>query len=57
MDTPLHSINIDFSHSSEAKVLLKCVTAGKVIAAHRDYLEAVQSQLIDAIQLLESLEA
>ncbi|WED28130.1 hypothetical protein L3V77_07855 [Vibrio sp. DW001] len=56
MSTPLHSINIDFSHSSEAKVLLKCVTAGKIIAAHRDYLDTIQTQLIDAIQLLESLE-
>jgi len=56
MTPPLHSINIDFSHSSEAKILLKCVTTGKVIAAHRDYLDTVQTQLIDAIQLLENLE-
>lgn len=56
MNTPLHSINIDFSHSSEAKALLKCVVAGKIIKEHHDYLSVVQTQLIEAIQLLEILE-
>jgi len=56
MNTPMHSINIDFSHSDEAKALLKCVTAGKAIKVHRDYLHIVQEQIIDAVQTLECLE-
>ena len=58
--TPLHSINIDLSHSTEAKLL------HSVIENHMNpcndvdednYLSGILVELEEAIELMESLEA
>lgn len=57
MNTPIHSINIDFSHSSEAKALLEAIDARFApIPNAEPYLDSVCEQLKEAIELLESLE-
>ena len=57
MNTPIHSINIDFSHSSEAKALLEVIAARFAPLPDAEaYLDKVCEQLNEAIELLESLE-
>lgn len=57
MNTPIHSINIDFSHSSEAKALLEVIeTRFAPVPAAEAYLDSVCDQLKEAIEMLESLE-
>ncbi|HDY8229003.1 hypothetical protein [Vibrio vulnificus] len=57
MKTPIHSINIDFSHSSEAKALLEVIDARFApIPDAEIYLSSICDQLKEAIELLESLE-
>lgn len=57
MKTPIHSINIDFSHSSEAKALLEVLdTRFAPVPNAESYLDSVCDQLKEAIELLESLE-
>jgi len=57
MKTPIHSINIDFSHSSEAKALLEVIEARFAPVPDAEvYLDSVCSQLKEAIEMLESLE-
>ncbi|HCG9714469.1 TPA: hypothetical protein N2902_004628 [Vibrio parahaemolyticus] len=60
MNTPIHVINIDFTHSSEAKLL------HSVIENHMNpcndvdednYLSGILVELEEAIELMESLEA
>ncbi|MCR9770534.1 hypothetical protein QTO16_02715 [Vibrio harveyi] len=60
MNTPIHAINIDFTHSSEVKLL------HSVIENHMNpcndvdedkYLSGILVELEEAIELLESLEA
>ncbi len=57
---PIHGINIDFSHSSEAK-LLHSVIENQLNPCNDpqedNYLSAVLVQLEESIELLESLEA
>lgn len=59
MNTPAHSINIDFSHSSEAKLLHRVVESqmNPCNEPQEDsYLSGALVQLEEAIELLESLE-
>ena len=57
MKTPIHSINIDFSHSSEAKALLEVIeTRFAPVPDAEVYLDSVCEQLKEAIEMLESLE-
>ncbi|OCH17852.1 hypothetical protein [Aliivibrio logei] len=60
MNTSIHAINIDFSHSSEAKLLHR-VIENQMIPSNDpqedNYLSAVLVQLEESIELLESLEA
>ncbi|WP_167522349.1 hypothetical protein [Vibrio atypicus] len=57
MKTPIHSINIDFSHSSEAKALLEVLDARFAPFPNAEsYLDGVCDQLKEAIELLESVE-
>ncbi len=57
MKTPIHSINIDFSHSSEAKALLEVIEARFAPVPDAEvYLDSVCEQLKEAIEMLESLE-
>ncbi|MDG2809968.1 hypothetical protein P7L89_25505 [Vibrio parahaemolyticus] len=60
MNTPIHAINIDFTHSSEAKLL------HSVIENHMNpcndvdednYLSGILVELEEAIELMKSLEA
>ncbi len=60
MNTPIHAINIDFNHSSEAKLL------HSVIENHMNpcndvdednFLSGILVELEEAIELMESLEA
>lgn len=59
METPMHSINIDFTHSSQAKLLHRVIESqlNPSIESDEDsYLAVVLGQLEEAIELLESLE-
>lgn len=60
MNTPVHSINIDFSHSSEAKllhnVLIERTTIGNAVEED-NFLTQIICQLEADIELLESIEA
>lgn len=57
MQTPLHSINIDFSHSTEAKALLEVLSSAK---SHSLLEQSIRDKLVfelmDAVELLESIE-
>lgn len=60
MKTPIHSINIDFSHSSEAKELFTIVK-GRLSwlspsSPEFEFLYPIYEQLVEAAELLESLE-
>lgn len=59
MKTPIHSINIDFSHSSEAK-LLRRVLLEHVCPTNQveedNFICDIIEQLESDIELLESLE-
>lgn len=56
-NTPLHSINMDFLHSSEAQALLDIVSARICPKPEaEDYLNKVEEQLTEAIELLQSME-
>lgn len=60
MNTPIHSINIDFSHSSEAKLLHRVIESQMNPCndpQEDNYLSAVLIELEESIELLESLEA
>ncbi|MDB1122827.1 hypothetical protein [Vibrio algarum] len=60
MYTPLHSINIDFSHSSEAKAFEESINVH--LNAHEMgedefvFFFNLREQALEAIELLESLE-
>ncbi|MDA0130486.1 hypothetical protein OH458_20700 [Vibrio sp. MarTm2] len=57
MNTPVHAINIDFTHSSEAKALLEVIDSRMAPVPDSEvYLDRVSNQLKEAIELLESLE-
>lgn len=59
MQTPIHSINIDFTHSSEAKLLHRSVLYHACLSRspeEREFLNAIVKQLESDIELLESLE-
>ncbi len=60
MNTPIHSINIDLSHSSEAKALLKLVhqriTWLSPLSKEYRFLHPIRAQLKKDVELLESLE-
>ncbi|MBP3139217.1 hypothetical protein ACTFQF_17595 [Aliivibrio fischeri] len=59
MNTPIHAINIDFSHSSEAKLLHRVIENQMNPCndpQEDNYLSAVLVQLEESIELLESLE-
>ncbi|MEZ9068167.1 hypothetical protein [Vibrio atlanticus] len=59
METTMHSINIDFTHSSEAKLLHRLIESqlSPSIGSEEDsYLSVVLGQFEEAIELLESLE-
>ncbi|MDH5937741.1 hypothetical protein L8R84_16580 [Vibrio splendidus] len=58
--TPIHSINVDFSHSSEAKELFMIVK-GRLSwlspsSPEFEFLHPIYEQLLEATELLESLE-
>ncbi|MDC5758014.1 hypothetical protein OPW41_00135 [Vibrio europaeus] len=60
METPIHSINIDFTHSSEAKELLQ-VVRGRLdwlspSSPEFQFLYPVYEQLLLDVELLETLE-
>ncbi|EPI2684578.1 MULTISPECIES: hypothetical protein [unclassified Vibrio] len=60
MTTPIHSLNVDFSHSSEAKELLT-VVKGRLSwlspsSPEFEFLYPIYEQLVEAAELLESLE-
>ncbi|CAK3436559.1 hypothetical protein VCRA2128O99_300031 [Vibrio crassostreae] len=62
-NTPMHSINIDFSHSSEAKALmllvdshLSTLPATTPLTDEFAYFFNLREQLIDAVELLQSME-
>ncbi len=59
MKTPIHSINIDFSHSTEAKllrdVLIERGSIGNSVEQD-NFLSQIICQLEADIELLESLE-
>jgi hypothetical protein len=60
MSTPLHGINLDFTHSSEAKLLHKVIENQMHPSNSTDqdnYLTGVLIQLEEAIELMESVEA
>lgn len=59
MDTPIHSINLDFTHSSEAKALLEVLSERPLPAnslEEDNYLCGITLQVEEAVELLESLE-
>lgn len=57
MKTPMHSINIDFSHSSEAKALLGVLGSAKPSSlAEQAMRETLVTELMEAVELLESIE-
>lgn len=60
MSTPIHGINLDFTHSSEAKLLYKVIENQMQPSNSTDqdnYLTGVLIQLEEAIELMESVEA
>ncbi|MGR5307529.1 hypothetical protein [Vibrio mediterranei] len=60
MNTPIHAISIDFTHSSEAKLLHKVIEDHMCPCNDVDednYLSSVLVQLEEAIELMESVEA
>ncbi|WP_112479091.1 hypothetical protein [Vibrio variabilis] len=60
MSSPLHGINLDFSHSIEAKLLHKVIENHMCPCNDVDednYLSGVLVQLEEAIELMESVEA
>jgi hypothetical protein len=60
MRTPVHSINIDFSHSTEAKLLRDVLIERGDIGNSVDedsFLTQIICQLEADIELLESLES
>ncbi|ASI89133.1 hypothetical protein [Vibrio mediterranei] len=60
MNSPLHGINLDFSHSTEAKLLHKVIENHMCPCNDVDednYLSGVLVQLEEAIELMESVEA
>ncbi|MFA0093744.1 hypothetical protein AB4406_01365 [Vibrio splendidus] len=55
----MHSIYIDFAHSSQAKLLHRVIESQlnpSIDSDEDSYLSVVLGQLEDAIELLESLE-
>ncbi len=60
MNTPMHSINIDFSHSSEAKEFLVIIKARLAWLSPSSpefkFLYPIYKELASAIELLEGLE-
>ncbi len=59
MEAPAHSINIDFTHSSEAKVLFEVIVARfdpQVSPEAESFLESVEEKLMEAIEVMESVE-
>ncbi|SHO59127.1 hypothetical protein [Vibrio quintilis] len=55
--TPIHSINIDFSHSGEAKALLNVLgSATHLSPLEFQMRERVVRSLLEAAELLECLE-
>lgn len=60
MNTPIHAIHVDFSHSSEAKLLHAVIEEHMNPCNDPDednYLSSILVHLEEAIELLESLEA
>jgi hypothetical protein len=60
MSSPLHGISLDFSHSTEAKLLYKVIENHMCPCNDVDednYLSGVLVQLEEAIELMESVEA
>ncbi|USD60773.1 hypothetical protein J4N45_01820 [Vibrio sp. SCSIO 43140] len=60
MSYPLHGISLDFSHSTEAKLLHKVIENHMCPCNDVDednYLSGVLIQLEEAIELMESVEA
>ncbi len=60
MPAPIHSINIDLSHSSEAKELL-IIVKGRLSwlspsSPEFEFLHPIYQQLVESAALLESLE-
>ncbi|PML45973.1 hypothetical protein BCT75_24425 [Vibrio lentus] len=58
--TPIHSINVDLSHSSEAKEL-SMIVKGRLSwlspsSPEFEFLHPIYEQLVEATELLESLE-
>ncbi len=58
--TPIHSVSVDLSHSSEAKELLMIVK-GRLSwlspsSPEFEFLSPIYKQLVEAATLLESLE-
>lgn len=59
MQTPIHSINIDFTHSSEAKLLHRILlyqASLTFFSQEEIFLKSIVKQLESDIELLESLE-
>ncbi len=56
MSTPIHSINIDFSHSSEAIALLQVINSGEFPRYAGEFVLRVVGELQEAIEMLEALE-
>ncbi len=53
----MHSINIDFSHSSEAKALLEVLGSAKSRSLTEQAMrETLVTELMEAVELLESIE-
>jgi hypothetical protein len=59
MKTPVHQINVDLSHSSEAKALFEVVNAHMSNVSLSDefsFFSALRQQSLEAVEMLESLE-
>ncbi|MGR5364246.1 hypothetical protein ACPV54_25555 [Vibrio mediterranei] len=59
MNIPMHGINLDFTHSSEAKLLHSLVKErGSSSGREQDeFMANFEMQLVEAIELMESVEA
>ncbi|SJN60057.1 hypothetical protein VR7878_03961 [Vibrio ruber DSM 16370] len=60
MNTPIHSISVDFDHVSEARFLHRVILGymhPSNSAEQDNYLSGLLIQIEEAIELLESLEA
>jgi hypothetical protein len=59
MSIPMHGINLDFTHSSEAKVLHSLVKEqGSSCGKEQDeFIANFEMLLVEAIELMESVEA